>query len=205
MNASNLDWIMMRLLWIVSNREMFVQQVALRRFLRKGDIWTYKYILILPEVVFQSTFISLLDNTCFCLSCLFVIWLCQVFLLHQGFLQLQREGAALQLWCKAFLLQWLLLWSTDSRACRFSGCGTQAQLHCGMWDLSSQTKYQTCVPCICRQILNHQATREIWIILFSFWPCLMACGILVPESGIELTPSPLEGQSLNYQTAREVL
>ena len=29
-------------------------------------------------------------------------------------------------------------------------------LPCGMWDLSSQTRDQTCVPRIGRQILNHQ-------------------------------------------------
>ena len=85
MNASNLDWIMMRLLWIVSNREMFVQQVALRRFLRKviyGPINIFLFLL--PEVVFQSTFISLLDTTCFCLPCLFVTWLRQVFFAARG-------------------------------------------------------------------------------------------------------------------------
>ena len=85
MNASNLDWIMMRLLWIVSNREIFVQQVALRRFLRKviyGPINIFLFLL--PEVVFQSTFISLLDTTCFCLPCLFVTWLRQVFFAARG-------------------------------------------------------------------------------------------------------------------------
>ena len=31
----------------------------------------------------------------------------------------------------------------------------------GMWDLSSPTRDQTCVPCIGRQILNHWTAREV--------------------------------------------
>ena len=31
---------------------------------------------------------------------------------------------------------------------------------CGLWDLSSPTRDQTCVPCIGRWILNHWTTRE---------------------------------------------
>ena len=42
-----------------------------------------------------------------------------------------------------------------------SHCGSQAQLLCGMRDLSSLTRDQTCVPCIARQILNHWTTREV--------------------------------------------
>ena len=30
-----------------------------------------------------------------------------------------------------------------------------------MWDLTSPTRDQTCVPCIARQILNHWTTREV--------------------------------------------
>ena len=37
-----------------------------------------------------------------------------------------------------------------------SGCGARAQLLCGMWDISSLTRDQTCVPCIARQFLNHR-------------------------------------------------
>ena len=36
-----------------------------------------------------------------------------------------------------------------------------AQLLCGMWDRGSPTRDRTCVPCIPRQILNHQTTREV--------------------------------------------
>ena len=42
---------------------------------------------------------------------------------------------------------------------RLSNCGSWAQLLRGMWDLS-QTRARTRVPCICRQTLNHYATRE---------------------------------------------
>ena len=68
----------------------------------------------------------------------------------------------------------LQLWHTGSRACRLSSCGmqhslvvacglqsAQAQLPCGMWDLSSPTRDQTRVPCIGRQILNYWTTREV--------------------------------------------
>ena len=52
-------------------------------------------------------------------------------LLCVGFLQLQRAGAALQLWCAAFLQrQLLLLWCMG-----FSSRGAQVQLLSGMWDL----------------------------------------------------------------------
>ena len=36
-----------------------------------------------------------------------------------------------------------------------SSYDAQASLPHGMWDLSSPTRDQTCVPCIGRQILNH--------------------------------------------------
>ena len=37
----------------------------------------------------------------------------------------------------------------------------QAYLPQGMWDLSSPTRDQTCVPCIPRQILNRWTTKEV--------------------------------------------
>ena len=42
-----------------------------------------------------------------------------------------------------------------------SSCSTQAELLCGMWDLSSLTRDQTPVLCIARQILNHWTDREV--------------------------------------------
>ena len=40
--------------------------------------------------------------------------------------------------------------------------------------------------------------------LFFFWPCPVACGILVPLPGIDPAPPAMEAQSLNHWTAREV-
>ena len=51
-------------------------------------------------------------------------------------------------------------------ALRLSSCDIQAQLPQSMWDLSSQTRVGTCVPCIGRWILNHQVTREVSLFLF---------------------------------------
>ena len=42
-------------------------------------------------------------------------------------------------------------------------------------------------------------------IFFIFWPCHVACGILVPQPGIKPTLPALEAQSLNHWTARKVL
>ena len=39
---------------------------------------------------------------------------------------------------------------------------------------------------------------------FNFWLHCAACGILVPQPGIEPVPPALEVQSLNHWTAREV-
>ena len=45
--------------------------------------------------------------------------------------------------------------------CGLSSYGVRAQLPRSMWDLSSPTRDQTCVPCIGRWILNHRTTREV--------------------------------------------
>ena len=51
-------------------------------------------------------------------------------------------------------------------------------------------------------------TRK-YVLLFNFffflifWPYRAACGILVPQPGIEPMPPPVEAQSLNHWTARE--
>ena len=59
-----------------------------------------------------------------------------------------------------FLLQWLLLWSTGPRACglQYLWCICLVALH---HVVSSQSRDQTCVPCIARQILNHWTTRQV--------------------------------------------
>ena len=45
---------------------------------------------------------------------------------------------------------------------------------------------------------------QFYFVLF-FWPCCVACGILVPWPGIEPVPPALEAEGLNHWTAREVL
>ena len=40
---------------------------------------------------------------------------------------------------------------------------------------------------------------------FSFWPCCMACGILVPQPGIECRPLAMRAWNPNHWTAREFL
>ena len=40
--------------------------------------------------------------------------------------------------------------------------------------------------------------------LITFWLCHRACGMLVPQPGIELLPTMVEVQSLNHCTTREV-
>ena len=67
----------------------------------------------------------------------------------------------------------LLLWSTGYRVLRLSSCGIRSlvapyevQLPRNMWDLSSQTRDQTCVLCIGRQILNHWTIKEVLILIF---------------------------------------
>ena len=57
-------------------------------------------------------------------------------------------------------------------ACRIFPCGALASLvgvcglSCphGMWDPSSPTRGQTCVPCIGRWSLNHWSTRGITVL-----------------------------------------
>ena len=45
-----------------------------------------------------------------------------------------------------------------------------------------------------------------WILFFflMFWPCSMACGMSVPQPGIEPLPSAVEAQSLNRWSTKEV-
>ena len=112
-------------------------------------------------------------------------WLYQVFVAVCRLSLVAASRGYSLLWCTDFSLQWLLLlWSMGSRRMGFSSCGMQAQQlwltgsraqvqqlwcmglvaprHVG----SSQTRDQTHVPCIGRQILNHCATREVPPILF---------------------------------------
>ena len=43
------------------------------------------------------------------------------------------------------------------------------------------------------------------VTLFIYWPCCMACGILVPWPGMEPTPLAVEAWSLNHLTTRKSL
>ena len=52
--------------------------------------------------------------------------------------------------------------------------------------------------------LNNMHLRLLYgFFFFFFWPCPMACRILVPRSGIEPKPSAVKAQSPNHWTARE--
>ena len=57
----------------------------------------------------------------------------------------------------------LSLWHVDSLFAvqGLSSCSTQAELLCGISDLSSLTRDRTHVLCIVRQILNHWTVREV--------------------------------------------
>ena len=110
---------------------------------------------------------------------LFYFWLHWVFVAVCGLSLVVASSGYSLLRCVGFSLRWLLLLrSTGSRSMGFSSCGTQAQQLWLMgsraqaqqlWPMglvalqyvgSSQSRVQTCVPCIGRRILNHCATRE---------------------------------------------
>lgn len=40
--------------------------------------------------------------------------------------------------------------------------------------------------------------------VFIYWPCDVACGVLVPQPGVEPAPPAVEVQSLNHWTTKEV-
>ena len=42
------------------------------------------------------------------------------------------------------------------------------------------------------------------ILIFTFWLCHAACGILIPQPGIKAKPSTVEAWGSNHWTAREV-
>ena len=70
--------------------------------------------------------------------------------------------------CSVWALLWLLLfWSMSSRAWaqKLWFMGLVAPWHVD----SSQTRDQTHVPCIGRQILNHWTSREVWESPFFGW------------------------------------
>ena len=95
----------------------------------------------------------------------FFLWLHWVFVSVRGLTLVAASGGHSSSRCAGLSPSWpLLLWSTDSR-CTGSvivAHGPSCSTHVG----SSQTKAQTRVPCIGRQILNHCATREALFSVF---------------------------------------
>ena len=100
---------------------------------------------------------------------------------------------------------------------RLSSCGTRAQLLRGMWDLPgpgiepvSPTlagRYLTIAPqgkSPFLQILIASGIQTLQCLCFFFWPCQMACRILIPQPGIEPMLPAVEAQSPNHWTTREV-
>ena len=51
--------------------------------------------------------------------------------------------------------------------------------------------------------LRNRNDIHCYCTFFCFWPCHAACGILVPQPGIEPMPPAVEVQSPNHWTARE--
>ena len=110
---------------------------------------------------------------------LFYFWLCWVFVAVWAFLQLQRAGTTLQLWCPGFSTQsLLLLQSSGSRAPGsvvagrgLRSCGPRALEHSSVaqalwlrvW--SFWTRDRACVSCIGMRILYHWTTMEAQQIL----------------------------------------
>ena len=75
-------------------------------------------------------------------------------LLHTGFLYLQRVGAIL---CSTQVFHW-----GGFSCCRARALDTQTSVAVVLRHVeSSQTRDQTYVPCVGRQILNHWTTREV--------------------------------------------
>ena len=106
------------------------------------------------------------------------LWLCWALVEEQGFLQLQRVGATLQVRRGGFSLWWLLfLQSVGSRALGLQQLGLQGLV--GPWYVgSSPTRDHSLVPCIGRQILNQWTTREVQgsLTLVKRVPCLCPIG-----------------------------
>ena len=63
-----------------------------------------------------------------------------------------------------------------------------------MWDLSSLTRHQTCVPHIARQILNHWIARGVSQFVFNFSPAAEGpqCQVMFPKVLVEDGRATLE-------------
>ena len=99
----------------------------------------------------------------------------------------------------------------------FSKCDTRAQLLHGMWNLSSQTRDWTCVPCIARWILSHWTTREVPDFLLQllgskslrfsklhFLICKIGTVILIRKAETVIPTWPLSQGFIRIEGAREM-
>ena len=60
-------------------------------------------------------------------------------------------------------------------------------------------------PIVCADFVLGLCVVCLFVCFSFFWPCHMACGILVPQPGIEPRPSKVRAQSLNHWTTRQFL
>ena len=77
-----------------------------------------------------------------------------------------------------------LVWCTDSLvvASELSSCRALGSLLCSLWDLSSPTRYWTCVSCFAKQIFNHCHQRS---------PAYLPLHVLFSLPGLSFFPSHL--------------
>ena len=56
----------------------------------------------------------------------------------------------------------------------------------------------------CLLSLHLKSFYKLFLFDYIFWPCYVACGILVPQPGLEPGAPPMEVQSLKHWTTREI-
>ena len=128
----------------------FLEGITLNAIARKNE----------SQVRSRKVFKEIHPSAIYVYSFFFLFWLILVFVATQGLsLVAMRQGYLLS-WCLGFSLRWLLLLQrTGSRHAGFMSFGAWTQLlwHrslAALWHVgSSQTRDQTHVPCIDRQIL----------------------------------------------------
>ena len=162
--------------------QILISQMVCRCFLPSlGCLFTF-WVVSFAQTVFDFIELNLSFQKLFgCAGC------CS---LHR--LSLVAVSGALSVCCVGFSLQWLSCcgaWALGTGAQQFLDSRAQAQQlwHTGLvapWHVESpQTRDQTCVSCIGRQVVNHWTTKEIPI-FFSF--CCDFSVIykkLLPQSG----------------------
>ena len=135
------------------------------------------------------------------------IWLHWVLVAAHGLSVVVASGGHSSSWCTGLSLSRpLLLRGTGSRragsvvvahgpSCS-AACGILPDQGANLCPLHQQADSQP---------LRHQGSPLFlkFIFIYLFWPCCTACGILVPQPGIEPWPSAVRAQSSNHWTARE--